>query len=59
LVFFYSDDWCDPGQNRKPSKGPGNQFKLEEELYNYTRETINEISATNIDMVSGFKKNGS
>ncbi|MBN2547426.1 MAG: glycosyl hydrolase 53 family protein [Spirochaetes bacterium] len=52
LVFFYSDDWCDPGKNFKPSNWPLNQSKLEEMLYNYTCETIKEIGAENIDMVS-------
>ncbi|MBN2533848.1 MAG: glycosyl hydrolase 53 family protein [Spirochaetales bacterium] len=52
LVFFYSDWWCDPGQNSRPSTWPSDINQLETTLYNYTRDTINTIGAGNIDMVA-------
>ncbi|MBN2441157.1 MAG: glycosyl hydrolase 53 family protein [Spirochaetales bacterium] len=52
LVFFYSDWWCDPGQNSRPASWPGDQTQLENTLYNYTRDTINTIGVSNLDMVA-------
>jgi arabinogalactan endo-1,4-beta-galactosidase len=52
LVFFYSDWWCDPGQNSRPSGWPGDISQLETRLYDYTRDTLNTIGVGNIDMVA-------
>jgi len=52
LVFFYSDWWCDPGQNSRPASWPSDQTQLENTLYNYTRDTLNTIGVGNIDMVA-------
>lgn len=52
LVFFYSDWWCDPGQNARPAGWPGDISQLEQKLYDYTRETLNAIGVGNLDMVA-------
>ncbi len=52
LVFFYSDWWCDPGQNARPASWPSDQTQLENTLYNYTRDTLNTIGVQNLDMVA-------
>jgi arabinogalactan endo-1,4-beta-galactosidase len=52
LVFFYSDWWCDPGQNARPSSWPSDIYQLETTLYNYTRDTLQTIGVENIDMVA-------
>ncbi len=40
LVFFYSDWWCNPGQNRKPDSWSDNIDSLEGHIYNYTRDVL-------------------
>jgi arabinogalactan endo-1,4-beta-galactosidase len=52
LVFFYSDWWCDPGQNAKPASWPNDQTQIENTLYNYTRDTLSSIGVQNLDMVA-------
>lgn len=54
LDFHYSDCWTDPGKQRKPKAWAGMSVaELEEAVYTFTKQTIEEFAAENLmpDMV--------
>lgn len=53
LDFFYSDWWCDPGQNWKPESWSGNLNSLQNRVYDYTTEVLTAMDNAGVlpDMV--------